>query len=88
MMITSPDYYDLFRGYHRKIFTDICLRLIATTDIEKNLMINEPHDFVQLSSDACDDQRQPVIKSRAARLAIEMSYKIDGALSMQVLFLT
>ena len=52
------DFDDLYRGYYRKIFTDVCLRLVAASDLERNNLIYEdPEEFVAISLDACDEQK-------------------------------
>jgi|LauGreDrversion4_2_1035121.scaffolds.fasta_scaffold45979_4 hypothetical protein len=53
-MLQTKDFHDVFLGHHRKLFVDICLRLIAASNEERIDLISNPEEFITLALDTCD----------------------------------
>jgi hypothetical protein len=87
-MLQAKEFQDAFRGHHRKLFVDVCLRLIAASNEERIELIAEPEEFIALSLDTCDLQKSKIAKTQAMKLVESIVYNVDGALSLYICFLT
>jgi hypothetical protein len=80
-MLYTKDLQDVFRGHHRKLFVDVCLRFIAASNEEIIDLISDPDEFVSLALDTCDLQKSKVPKTQAMKLVESLVHNVDGALS-------
>ena len=62
------------------------MNFIKTTENEKQKMLDDPKDFVQLALDTCDKQNSFTVKTQAAKVLEAICDNVDGVISNTVLF--
>lgn len=80
-MLEENTFYPLFSQNLQRIIVDIALVFLQTTKKEKEQIINDPQNFVNLALDTCDKQSSEICKTEAAKLLEAMCDHIDGSLS-------
>ena len=85
-MLEDNSYYPLFSENKQRLIMDVVLVLIRSTETEKEWMMTEPDNFVNLALDTCDKQSSDLCKTEAAKLLEALCDHIDGALTFTALF--
>ena len=80
------EFKPLFFRCLNPLILDVGLNLIKTTENERQLMLDNPREFVSLALDTCDKQKSRVVKTQAAKLFESLSDNIDGAVTLTSYF--
>jgi chaperonin cofactor prefoldin len=68
--------------YQTNLILDVCFNFIKTTENERQQMIDDPKDFVNLALDTCDKQQSMIVKTQAAKVLEAICDNIDGAITL------
>ena len=68
------------------LILDVCLNFIKTTENERQKMLDDPKDFVQLALDTCDKQNSNIVKTQAAKALEAVCDNVDGTITHVIFF--
>ncbi len=85
-MLEDNSFYHFFSENKPKLIVDVILPLLKSTEEEKDSLINDPQNFVNLALDTCDKQSSDIPKTEAAKLLEALCDHIDGALTFTAFF--
>ena len=79
-------FYSIFAQNKQKIIVDIILVLLCSSSDEKEKMVSDPHNFVTMAIDTCENQESELPKTEASKLLENICDHIDGSLTFLVVF--
>ena len=81
-LLVESRYFDAyFQTTLRAIAFDVCFLLLQCTVDEYHELQEEPEQYVYMTHDQCECQRQITVKTRAAKLLVTLVRSLDGALT-------
>lgn len=85
-MLEDNGFYPFFSANKSSFIVNIILLLMRSTQHERQMLITEPQEFVNLGLDTCDKQSSRVPKTEAAKLLESICDHIDGAITYVMRF--
>jgi len=80
-MCSQKQYYTLFAEIKKTLVVDVIFPLLRTIESEKDVILEDPLEFVHLSLDCCDKQLSGTFKTQAAQFMERLCESIDGTLT-------
>lgn len=72
-------FQDIFIQNKGKLLVSVCLNLIKTSEVEADLIVDDPSEFVNMAIDSCDKQKSETVKTQACKLFEAMCDNVDGS---------
>eukprot|EP00826_Nyctotherus_ovalis_P038153 TRINITY_DN355_c0_g4_i1.p1 TRINITY_DN355_c0_g4~~TRINITY_DN355_c0_g4_i1.p1 ORF type:complete len:979 (+),score=242.38 TRINITY_DN355_c0_g4_i1:128-3064(+) len=85
-MLEDNGFYPFFSTNKSTLLIDVIFLLMRSTQQEKQMLVTEPQEFINLGLDTCDKQSSHIPKTEAAKLLESICDHIDGAVTYVMRF--